>query len=323
MPRALVTGVTGQDGQYLATQLLRRGYEVVGIARHPPVDEAKSVVRFRSVDITDRAVLDALFAEFDFDEVYHLAGPSYGPDSWRDPRATVEVIGTAVVRLLEIVREARKSRFFFASTSELFGMAASSPQSELTAFRPITPHGIAKQLAHQMVVAFRDRYGIFASCGILFNHESPLRRPDFVTRKITREVARIHAGLSRRLELGSLEAKRDWSFAGDFTDGMWRMLQADAPDDFVLASGESHTVADWCDAAFARVGLVAQDFVTESPDLVRGRDFDRVGDPSKAARLLGWRTTTSFADLVGMMVDADVSELEDRSHADATNLPGV
>ncbi|HEX2060166.1 MAG TPA: GDP-mannose 4,6-dehydratase [Thermoanaerobaculia bacterium] len=314
MPRALITGIAGQDGHYLSELLLARGYEVVGISRNATRTAPKDGVTLRDIDVNDHAALERLFADFAFDEVYNLAGQSFGPDSWTYPVETASTLGVSVVQLLELVRQAgRPMRFFQASSSELFGIATESPQRETTPFRPITPYGFAKQLAHATVGAYRARYGVFAACGILFNHESPLRRPEFVTRKVTREVARIRAGMSTRLQIGNLDARRDWSFAGDIAEGMWRVMQAAEPDDFVLASGVSHSVRDLCEIAFARVGLDYRDYVEEEPALVRGADFDRVGDPSKAARILGWTTTTSFRDLIGMMVDADIRKLSEES----------
>ena len=311
MPTALITGIAGQDGHYLSEHLLARGYDVVGVSRHATDAAPRPRLELRDLDLTDTPSVDRLFVEFEFDEIYNLAGPSYGPDSWERPVETSRILGTAVIELLERIRRSRRpTRFFQASSSELFGMAAETPQSETTPFRPVTPYGFAKQMAHGMVGLYRERYGIFAACGILFNHESPLRRPEFVTRKVTREVARIRAGLSARLEMGSLEARRDWSFAGDFADGMWRMLQAETPGDFVLASGESHTVREWCATAFEHVGLDYRDYVEETPAMVRTSDFDRAGNPSKAAEVLGWRPTTSFRELVGMMVEADVKLLQ-------------
>lgn len=319
--RALVTGVSGQDGHYLTELLLGRGYDVVGISRRATRREAAPRLTLRDLSVTDRIGIEKLFAEFAFDEVYNLAGSSFGPDSWTHPVEATQTLGVAVVHLLEVIRRAsRPIRFFQASSSEVFGVATESPQRETTPFRPITPYGFAKQMAHSMVQAYRTRYGLFASCGILFNHESPLRRPEFVTRKVTREAALIRAGVSTRLKMGNLDAKRDWSFAGDFADAMWRALQANEADDFVLASGVSHSVRELCELAFARVGLDYRNYVEEDAAFVRREDFDRVGDASKAERVLGWTASTSFRDLIGMMVDADVKRLElnreDRRNAD-------
>jgi GDPmannose 4,6-dehydratase len=306
MPRALITGISGQDGHYLSRLLLARGYDVVGVSRRAHGVAAAERLTLRDVDVTDDAALERLFADFDFDEVYNLAGESFGPASWERPAGAARTLGVAVIAMLELIRQSgRPIRFFQASSSELFGQAAESPQRESTPFRPVTPYGFAKLMAHSAAVAYRERFGIFACCGILFNHESPLRRPEFVTRKVTREAARIRAGLSSTLRLGSLEARRDWAFAGDVAEGMWRMLQAPEPDDFVLASGESHSVRELCDIAFAHAGLDYRDYVVEEPELIRAGDFARLGDPSKAAQILGWRPAVTFAQLVAMMVDEE------------------
>lgn len=320
MPVALITGIAGQDGHYLTHVLLDRGYEVVGISRRATGIQAASRLHLRDVDITDRSALERVFADFHLDEVYNLAGQSFGPDSWKQPLETVATLGVAVIHLLELVRHSdHPIRFFQASSSELFGEAVASPQSESTPFRPRTPYGFAKQMAHAAVEAYRTRFGIFAACGILFNHESPLRRPEFVTRKVTREVARIRAGLSARLRMGSLDVRRDWTFAGDIADAMWRVLQAGEPDDFVLASGTSHSVRELCETAFAHAGLDYRDYVEEESSLVRPGDFDRIGDPSKAARILGWTPSIPFRDFIGMMVDEDLRQLERRNLEDPSN----
>jgi GDPmannose 4,6-dehydratase len=322
---ALIIGIGGQDGHYLTRVLLDRGYDVVGISRHATRSAPASPrLTLRDVDVTDQAEMERLFAEFPFEEIYNLAGQSFGPDSWAHPIETVATLGAAVIQLLELVRHAARSiRFFQASSSELYGVATESPQRESTPFRPVTPYGFAKQLAHSAIGSYRARYGIFAACGILFNHESPLRRPEFVTRKVTREVARIRAGISTRLHLGRLDARRDWSYAGDVALAMWRMLQADVPDDFVIASGASHTVRELCETAFQHAGLDYREYVAEDTTLLRSGDFDRVGDPSKAARILGWTASTPFRDFIGMMVDEDVKRLkrlslEELSSADAS-----
>lgn len=318
MPVALITGITGQDGHYLLEVLLARRYEVIGISRQASRLPPRPGLVLRDVDITDAEQLERVFSDFDIDEVYNLAGPSFGPDSWTHPVATIDTLGTSVIQILEFVQQARRPiRFFQASSSELFGIAKESPQSELTRFAPVTPYGFAKLMAHAAVDAYRVRHGLFAVCGILFNHESPLRRPEFVTRKVTREVARIRAGLSTELRIGSLDAYRDWSFAGDFAEAMWRTLQAPQPDDYVLASGTSHSVREWCDAAFAHVGFDYRDYVKEEARLVRQADFDRVGDASKAACALGWSVSTSFRELVGMMVDRDVKKIEQAAEGDS------
>lgn len=320
MTTALVTGISGQDGRYLGRLLLDRGCDVVGISRRAHSIAAVDRLILRDVDVTDRAALERLFAEFAFDEVYNLAGPSFGPASWDDPVAATEVLGVAVVNLLELIRRAeRPPRFFQASSSELFGHAAESPQSEATPLRPATPYGFAKLMAHSAVGTYRERYGVFACCGILFNHESPLRREEFVTRKVARAAARIAGGERTPLHLGNLEARRDWAAAADMADGMWRMLQAPRPDDYVLATGEAHTVRELCQTAFQHVGLEYRDWVIEDPVLVRPDDVHRVGDASKARRILGWRPAVGFHDLVRMMVDAE----RRKQNADAAYLQSV
>jgi GDPmannose 4,6-dehydratase len=312
LPVALITGIAGQDGHYLTRHLLARGYEVVGVSRHATTRvESAPRLTLRDMDINDSPALDRLFSDFQFDEIYNLAGQSFGPDSWERPLDTVATLGVAVVQLLERTRHAgRPIRFFQASSSELFGLVRESPQHESTPFHPVTPYGFAKQLAHAAVDAYRAKHGIFGVCGILFNHESPLRRPEFVTRKVTREVARIRAGLSTGLRMGSLDVRRDWTFAGDAVDAMWRSLQVEKPEDFVIASGISHTVRELCETAFAHAGLDYRRYVRDEPGLARPADFDRLGDPSKALRILGWKPSVSFRDLIGMMVDEDVRRLE-------------
>lgn len=328
MPVALITGITGQDGRYLGRLLLARGYDVVGVSRHARSMVAAERLTLRDADVTDAAALARLFDDFELDEVYNLAGESFGPASWERPVETVQTLGVAVVALLELIRGSRRPiKFFQASSSELFGQATESPQRETTPFRPVTPYGFAKLMAHAAVDAYREEHGLFACCGILFNHESPLRRPEFVTRKVTREVARIRAGLSSTLRIGSLEARRDWAFAGDFAEAMWRMLQAPRAGDHVLATGETHSVRELCETAFSYAGLDYRQYVVEEAALVRSGDFHRVGDASKAAHLLGWRPAVTFRQLVAMMVDEDMKLLGEEgrrtSNADATHLQSL
>jgi GDPmannose 4,6-dehydratase len=312
MKTALITGIYGQDGHYLSELLLRRGYRVIGLTRREP--EATPQVNLTVIrgDVTDWATIADLFSSFELDEIYNLAGPSFGPASWNDFAATGEALGIAPVRLLEGIRASGRSiRLFQASSSEQFGCAVESPQSESTPFQPLTPYGLAKLFAHQSCVLHRQRFGTLVCCGILFNHESPHRRPEFVTRKITRQVARIKLGIESQLVLGDLEAQRDWGFAGDFADAMWRMLQHDQPDDYVVATGVSHSVREFCDAAFRAASLDYSKYVVHDPALARPDRFHRIGDPARIRAALGWRPALSFEDLVGMMVEADIRLLSE------------
>ena len=320
MRTALITGINGQDGRYLGKLLLDRGDRVVGVSRHATRLAPAERLTLRDIDITDRAAMERLFADFAFDEVYNLAGESFGPASWERPLEIAQVLGAAVVGLLELIRAAgHPIRFFQASSSELFGHAAESPQSESTPFRPITPYGFAKLMAHAAVGAYREKHGLFACCGILFNHESPLRRLEFVTRKVARAAARIADGDRAPLRLGNLDAKRDWAYAGDVAEGMRRMLQASRPDDYVLATGEAHSVRDLCETAFQHVGLDYRESVIDDRALARPDDFDRVGDPSKARRLLGWTPAMTFRRLIALMVDHE----RRTQHADAPYLQSL
>lgn len=297
MKRALITGARGQDGRYLTDLLRERGYDVV------PLEG----------DVRDDALITRI-VQTGIDEIYNLAGGSFGPESWRTPVETGEVLGLAVARILEVIRKSgRPVRFFQASSSELFGNAPTSPQNEQTPFHPLTPYGAAKLYAHRMVEMYRRHHHLYACCGILFNHESPLRRPEFVTRKVTRAAAGIHLGMASELRLGNLDVSRDWSFAGDFADAMWRMLQQEEPDDYVLASGERHTIRELCEVAFSHVGLDYRDYVVVDPQLFRAEEFDRLGDPSKARERLGWSAKVGFRQLIGMMVAADVESLRQAS----------
>ncbi|HKO54428.1 MAG TPA: GDP-mannose 4,6-dehydratase [Thermoanaerobaculia bacterium] len=304
MKRALITGIAGQDGHYLSELLLAKGYEVVGLA-HGPFDDPR--IEVVQGDVGDERTLDALFRR-EYDELYNLAGESYGPRSWDDPAAIGETLGIAVTRLLERIR-GTKTRFLQASSSELFGHATEVPQSERTPLAPITPYGAAKLYAQTMVAAYRARHAVYSCAAILFNHESPRRRPEFVTRKIARHAAAARLGMAAELRLGNLDAQRDWGFAGDFVEAMWLMLQQPEADDFVVATGRAHTVRDFCAVAFEHVGLDYRDHVTEDPALVRRDDFQRIGDPSKARHILGWEPRVSFEQLVQMMVDADLEAL--------------
>ena len=312
--RALITGITGQDGSYLAELLLEKGYQVFGMLRRTSTETSERIehlrgrLELREGDLHDQASLMALLEEIQPDEVYNLAAQSFVPTSFHQPILTGEVTALGVTRLLEAVRRVNdKIRFYQASTSEMFGKVRASPQNELTPFYPRSPYGVAKVYGHHITVNYRESYGIFACSGILFNHESPRRGKLFVTRKISHGIAQIKAGLATELRLGNLDACRDWGFAGDYVEAMWLMLQQPKPDDYVVATGETHSVREFCQLAFARAGLDWERRVIVDPALVRPADVDLlVGDASKARRALGWRSKTSFRGLVEMMVDADL-----------------
>ena len=312
--RALITGITGQDGSYLAELLLEKGYQVFGMLRRTSTETSERIehlrgrLELREGDLHDQASLMALLEEIRPDEVYNLAAQSFVPTSFHQPILTGEVTALGVTRLLEAVRRVNnKIRFYQASTSEMFGKVRASPQNELTPLYPRSPYGVAKVYGHYITVNYRESYGIFACSGILFNHESPRRGKLFVTRKISHGIAQIKAGLATELRLGNLDACRDWGFAGDYVEAMWLMLQQPKPDDYVVATGETHSVREFCQLAFARAGLDWERRVIVDPALVRPADVDLlVGDASKARRVLGWRSKTSFRGLVEMMVDADL-----------------
>ncbi|MHC4840385.1 MAG: GDP-mannose 4,6-dehydratase [Planctomycetota bacterium] len=322
---ALITGITGQDGSYLAELLLSKGYEVHGLIRrsstfntdridHLYQDPHEKDVRLKLHygDLTDSSGLLRVLHESHPDEIYNLAAQSHVKVSFDSPEYTGDVDALGVARFLEAIRATGfETRFYQASTSEMFG-AASPPQNESTIFQPQSPYAAAKVYAHHMVNNYRDAYDMYAVSGILFNHESPRRGATFVTRKITMAVAKIKAGQQDKLFLGNLDAKRDWGFAPDFVEGMWQMLQQDTPDDYVLATGESVTVREFCQYAFERVGLDYEKYVEIDPRYYRPTEVDYLlGDPSKAKDKLGWQATTKFKALVELMVDADVKALED------------
>ena len=326
MRKALVTGITGQDGSYLAEQLLERGYEVHGLVRrsssfntdrvdHLYRDPHEEGVRLfmHFADLADASRLVKLIYELQPDEIYHLGAQSHVRVSFDIPEYTADVTAMGTVRLLEAIRETGvETRFYQASSSEMFG-AAPAPQSETTPFHPRSPYAAAKVMAYWMTINYRESYGMFASNGILFNHESARRGETFVTRKITRALARIQAGLQDKLYLGNLDAKRDWGYAPDFTDAMWRMLQADQPEDYVIATGETHSVREFLDEAGACLGIDWEDVVAIDPRYYRPAEVDLLlGDYSKARRDLGWEPTVTFKDLVRIMVAADVKLLEDQ-----------
>jgi GDPmannose 4,6-dehydratase len=322
-PRALITGVAGQDGSYLAELLLERGYEVFGIVRGSPLADYPNLVGVRDDiqllqgDLLDQMTLLDAITRAEPDELYNLAATSFVPASWRQPVMTAQFTAVGVTSMLEAVRITKPDlRVYQASTSEMFGATTDSPQHELTRFVPHNPYAVAKLYGHLMVSSYRERYGMHASSGILYNHESPRRPAEFVSRKITRMAAAIKLGLATELELGDLGARRDWSFAGDVAEAMWLMLQQDAGDDYVVCSGVSRTVRDMVDAAFAVVGLDPEAHVVVNPEFVRPRDpVSLVGDPSKARMKLGWEPRTSFGDLIRMMVEHDLHDLSQTSRA--------
>ena len=313
--RALITGITGQDGSYLAELLLAKGYDVVGMVRRSSTVTFERIAHIQDRltlvpgDLGDQGSMIAVLDEHRPAEVYNLAAQSFVQTSFGQPVLTGEVTGLGVTRLLEAVRVVDPSiRFYQASSSEMFGRVVEVPQTERTPFYPRSPYGVAKLYGHWITVNYRESYDLFATSGMLFNHESPRRGLEFVTRKISNAVARIAAGLDREVRLGNLDARRDWGFAGDYVDAMWRMLQLDEPDDFVVATGETHSVREFCEVAFGHVGLDWQDHVVVDERFYRPAEVDLlIGDPAKAADRLGWTPTTSFADLVRMMVDADVA----------------
>ncbi|MGB9775892.1 MAG: GDP-mannose 4,6-dehydratase [Anaerolineae bacterium] len=319
MPRALITGITGQDGSYLAEFLLEKGYEVIGMVRRTStvnfsrIQHIQDKITLVSGDLLDQGSLIAILRDYQPDEVYNLAAQSFVPTSWEQPVFTGEVTALGVTRMLEAIRTVDPSiRFYQASSSEMFGKVREVPQNELTPFYPRSPYGVAKVYGHWITVNYRESFGIYAVSGILFNHESPRRGLEFVTRKVSYGVAKIKLGLAKELRLGNLDARRDWGFAGDYVRAMWLMLQQSAPDDYVVGTGETHSVRELCEIAFAHVGLDWRDYVVQDPRYMRPAEVDLlVADPSKARRVLGWEPTVSFEELVRMMVDADLKLLQD------------
>lgn len=314
---AVITGITGQDGSYLAELLLAKGYEVVGVVRRTSHDSYERIghlldrVHIVPADLLDQHSLTSVVRDARPDEVYNLAAQSFVPTSWTQPVLTGEFTALGVTRLLEAVRLAYPTaRFYQASSSEMFGKAQETPQRETTPFYPRSPYGVAKVYGHWITVNYRESYGLHASSGILFNHESPRRGLEFVTRKISYGVARIVRGMERELLLGNLDARRDWGFAGDYVDAMWRMLQQPRPGDYVVGTGETHSVRELCEVAFSHVGLDWKKYVKVDPRFVRPAEVDTLqADPSKAKRELGWVPRTAFTELVRMMVDADLERL--------------
>jgi GDPmannose 4,6-dehydratase len=327
MKRALITGITGQDGSYLAELLLSKGYEVHGIIRRastfntgridhlyqdPHINGVRLFLHYG--DLSDSVNLVKLLYELQPDEIYHLGAQSHVRVSFDIPEYTADITGVGTIRILEAIRETKvKTRFYQASSSEMFGKVHEIPQRETTPFHPRSPYGVAKVFSYWATVNYRESYNLFAANGILFNHESPRRGETFVTRKITRAVAYIKAGLQNKLYLGNLDAKRDWGYAPEYVEAMWLMLQQDKPDDYVVATGETHSVREFCEEAFAHVGLNYKKYVALDKRYLRPAEVDiLIGDASKAKRKLGWEPRTRFKDLVRLMVDADVKMLQDK-----------
>ena len=313
MPTALITGITGQDGSYLAELLLSKGYRVIGVARrsstvtYERIEHLLDNITVVQGDLHDQGSLLALLEEYEPTEVYNLAAQSFVPTSWNQPALTGDITALGVTRILEAIRFVNsKIRFYQASSSEMFGRVLEVPQREETPFYPRSPYGVAKVYGHWITVNYRESFNMFATSGILFNHESPRRGLEFVTRKISDGVARIKLGRAKELRLGNLESQRDWGFAGDYVDAMWRMLQQDQPDSFVIGMGETHSVREFCEIAFGHVDLDYKDFVIQDEKFYRPAEVDLlISDPSKARSALGWEPAVSFKELVTMMVDSD------------------
>ena len=320
MPKALITGVPGQDGSYLAELLLSKGYEVVGMVRrtshhsYERIEHLLDRIEVVAADLLDQHSLTVVLQDTQPDEVYNLAAQSYVPTSWTQPVLTGEFTALGVTRILEAVRLVHPAaRFYQASSSEMFGRVTETPQRETTSFYPRSPYGVAKVYGHWITVNYRESYNLYAVSGILFNHESPRRGIEFVTRKVTDAVARIKLGRAHELRLGNLDARRDWGFAGDYVDAMWRMLQQPTPQDYVIGTGQAHSVRELVEAAFGHVGLKWQDYVVTDPKFMRPAEVDvLLADPSKARKELGWTPKVGFRELVAMMVDADLERLSVR-----------
>ena len=329
MKKALITGITGQDGSYLAELLLGKGYEVHGIIRRastfntgridhlyqdPHINGVRLFLHYG--DVADSTNLIKLLYRIQPEEIYHLAAQSHVRVSFDIPEYTGDVTGLGTVRILEAIREVGlKAKFYQASSSEMYGKAQEIPQRETTPFYPRSPYGAAKVYAYWVTVNYRESYGIFACNGILFNHESPRRGETFVTRKVTRAVARIQAGLDDKLYLGNLDSKRDWGYAKEYVEAMWLMLQQDQPDDYVIATGETHSVRELVEEAFSYVGLNWKKYIDKDPRYYRPAEVDLlVGDPNKAKKLLGWEARTTFRDLVHLMVNADIEAVRENNH---------
>jgi GDPmannose 4,6-dehydratase len=326
---ALITGITGQDGSYLAELLLQKGYRVVGMTRRSStaggerIDHLSGRIELLQGDLLDEASLVSALRDAAPREVYNLAAQSFVPTSWNQPVLTGEFTGLGVTRMLEAIRQTDPTiRFYQASSSEMFGKVIETPQTETTPFHPRSPYGVAKAYGHFLTVNYRESYGLHTVSGILFNHESPRRGLEFVSRKVTDGAARISLGLADTLPMGNLDAQRDWGFAGDYVEAMWLMLQRDKPRDYVVATGEAHSVRDLCRVAFGRVGLDYERFVKEDASLMRPAEVDHLlGDASMVRAELGWAPTVGFEELIAMMVDADVSRHEARLRAGQAGGP--
>ena len=314
---ALITGVTGQDGSYLADFLLEKGYKVHGMVRRASTENFERInhlrdkIELHQADLLDELSLIELMQKVKPDEIYNLAAMSFVPTSWTQPILTSEYTAVGVVRMLEAMRRVcPQARLYQASSSEMFGHVRETHQTENTPFYPRSPYGVAKVFGHYITINYRESYDLFAVSGILFNHESPRRGKEFVTRKVTDGVARIKLGLQQTISMGNLDAKRDWGFAGDYVRAMWMMLQADKPDDYVIATGATHTVRELCEVAFSHVGLDWEAHVQIDPRFIRPAEVELLlGDSSKARRVLGWKPTVDFEGLVKMMVDADLERV--------------
>lgn len=314
MPTALITGVSGQDGSYLAEFLLRKGYQVVGTTRHLPIDQRRILhirheIEVAETDLLDQHLMEEILRTYKPDEIYNLAARASSRDLWEQPVLTSDLNGLSVTRMLEAIREVGlRARFCQASSSEVFGDAAEWPQSESTPLRPRNPYGAAKAYGHWIVANYRRRLGLFACSAILYNHESPRRSQEFVSRKISHSAAEAKLGISRKLTLGNLDARRDWGYAGEYVEAMWLMLQQRVPDDYVVATGRAHSVRELCQIAFGYVGLDFRDYVVEEGGALRDAETTvLVGNPAKAQTVLGWRARVSLSELVRRMVDFDLS----------------
>jgi GDPmannose 4,6-dehydratase len=317
VPTAIITGITGQDGSYLAELLLSKGYRVIGMVRRSSVVTFERIQHIQDQvdiiqgDLHDQSSLMDFVEQYKPDEVYNLAAQSFVPTSWNQPVLTGEVTALGVTRMLEAVRLlSPKTRYYQASSSEMFGKVHEVPQKETTPFYPRSPYGVAKVYGHWITVNYRESYNLFAVSGILFNHESPRRGTEFVTRKITYGAVRIKLGLAKDLHLGNLESRRDWGFAGDYVEAMWRMIQNDQPEDFVVGTGETHSVREFCEKAFAYLGMDYRDYVVKDPRFIRPAEVDLlVADSTRVHQKLGWAPKINFDGLVKIMVDADLKRL--------------